>query len=416
MKINKIKGTSDLYGDKMAKYRYVEKIAFETAKLFGYEEMQTPVFEATEVFSRGVGEGSDIVNKEMYTFLDRSEKSLTLRPEGTAGLSRAYVENKLYVEPGIKKYCYFEQMFRAERPQAGRYRQFTQFGVEALGNGSPYLDADVIYLGKTILENLGIKKYKLLINSIGSINSRTSYEKALKEHFEKHIDTMCDDCKVRLLKNPLRILDCKVDKQHQAMLSSPKIKDYLCEEDKKYFEDVLKTLDYLNVSYEIDYNLVRGLDYYNNTVFEFICDDEKSDIYGMAILAGGRYNGLSACFDGPVEGAIGFGMGADRIMYMLDEDENFPKYQKEVDFCILSIGEENKIHALGLANFLRCSNAKFSVELDYVAANLKPQFKLSERVNAKNLIIIGSDEVENNTLKLKNIATQEENIITLKVI
>lgn len=406
MKVSKIKGTLDYFGYEMDKYRYIEQVVRKVSKAFCYEEIQTPVFEQTEVFARGVGEGTDIVNKEMYTFIDRSKNSLTLRPEGTAGVSRAYVENKMYVEPGLKKLFYFEQMFRCERPQAGRYRAFTQFGVEALGNGSAYLDADVIYMGYSILRELGIKNVKVLINTIGSKEGRSVYEKALKDYFSIHIDSMCDDCKMRLEKNPLRILDCKVDKETQIMKNAPKITDYISDEDNEYFNKVLTTLDALGVKYEIDPNLVRGLDYYNHTVFEFIYDDVNSPIHGMALLAGGRYNGLAKAFDGPETGAIGFGTGVERLMLVLDELHLFNRSSVRADVVVMNIGEETKLEALRLASFIR--NHGLSVEMDYVSNNLKPQFKLTERMNCPVIIIIGLDEVQNGVFKIKNTVLKTE--------
>lgn len=412
MKVSKIKGTIDYFGREIKKYRYIEEVARNISKQFGYLEIQTPVFEATEVFARGVGEGTDIVNKEMYTFLDRSNKSLTLRPEGTAGVSRAYVENKMYVEPGIRKLFYFEQMFRCERPQAGRYRAFTQFGIEAIGPGSAYLDADVIYFAYLFLQKLGIKNVKVAINTIGSIAGRARYEEALKEYFSKHIDNMCDDCKTRLEKNPLRILDCKVDAKSEIMANAPKIMDYLSEEDKDYFNKVLSSLDALGVNYVIEPKLVRGLDYYNNTVFEFIYDDESSNINGLTLLGGGRYNGLSKAFDGPEMDAIGFGTGVERLMLVLDELNLFEDDQKLVDVVVINIGEETKVSALHLAAYLRSNNV--SCELDYVSSNLKPQFKLSERMNAPYIIIIGSEEVENGVFKLKNTIEKTEQLLKIE--
>lgn len=406
MKVSKIKGTLDYFGREIKKYRYIETVARDISKQFGYLEIQTPIFEATEVFARGVGEGTDIVNKEMYTFLDRSEKSLTLRPEGTAGVSRAYVENKMYVDPGLRKLFYFGQMFRCERPQAGRYRAFTQFGIEAIGPGSSYLDADVIYFGYLFLQKLGIKNVKVAINTIGSASGRAKYEEALKEYFGAHIDEMCSDCKTRLEKNPLRILDCKVDAKSDVMKNAPKIIDYLSDEDKAYFDKVLKCLDTLGVEYVIDQKLVRGLDYYNHTVFEFIYDDEKSNINGLTLLGGGRYNGLSKAFDGPETDAIGFGTGVERLMLVLDELNLFKEEEKLVDVVVINIGEDTKLNALALAAYLRRNNV--SCEIDYVSSNLKPQFKLSERVLAPYIIIIGSDEVENGLFKLKNTVLKTE--------
>ncbi len=406
MKVNRIKGTLDYFDDEIIKYRFIEEHARKISFEFGYEEILTPVFEATEVFARGVGEGTDIVNKEMYTFFDRSNKSLTLRPEGTAGVSRAYVENKLYVTPGLKKLFYFEQMFRCERPQAGRYRQFTQFGVEAIGEGSAYLDADVIYMGYLFLKRMGIDKVKVAINTIGSTEGRKKYEEALKAYFTSHIDSMCDDCKMRLEKNPLRILDCKVDAKSDVMKNAPKIIDYLSEEDQNYFKQVLETLEALGVDYVVDDNLVRGLDYYNHTVFEFIYNDESSKINGLTLLGGGRYNGLSKQFDGPVTEAIGFGTGVERLMMVIDELGLYQKHESLVDVVVINIGNETKVDALKLANYLRNNHLK--VELDYVSSNLKPQFKLSERKNAPYIIIIGEEEIKNNVFKLKDTINKTE--------
>lgn len=412
MKVSKIKGTLDYFGNNIEKYRYIEDTARKISKEFGYEEIQTPVFEATEVFARGVGEGTDIVNKEMYTFLDRSNKSITLRPEGTAGVSRAYVENKMYANQGLTKLFYFEQMFRCERPQAGRYRQFTQFGIEALGTSSAYLDADVIYFGYCFLHRLGIDKVKVKINTLGSSDGRKKYEEALKEYFSLHISDMCEDCKTRLQKNPLRILDCKVDAKNRIMDNAPKIMDYLNEEDQAYFKKVLTCLDALGVKYEVDQKLVRGLDYYNNTVFEFIYDDENSSINNLAILAGGRYNGLAKAFDGPDTQAIGFASGVERLMLVLDELNLFKTSQVKSDIVVINIGEDTKLKALELVSYLR--KAGKSVEMDYVSSSLKPQFKLADRLGAPYLIIIGEEEVLNGTFKLKNTTLKTESIYKIE--
>ena len=312
----------------------------------------------------------------------------------------------MYVDPGLKKLFYFGQMFRCERPQAGRYRAFTQFGIEAIGNGSSYLDADVIYFGYLFLQKLGIKNVKVAINTIGSKEGRARYEEALKEYFSSHIEEMCNDCKTRLEKNPLRILDCKVDAKSEIMKNAPKIIDYLSDEDKAYFDKVLKCLDTLGVEYVIEQKLVRGLDYYNHTVFEFIYDDEKSNINGLTLLGGGRYNGLSIQFDGPETEAIGFGTGVERLMLVLDELGLYKEDEKLVDVVVINIGEDTKLNALDLAAYLRRNNV--SCELDYVSSNLKPQFKLSERVNAPYIIIIGSDEVEQGVFKLKDTVLKTE--------
>lgn len=410
MRVTKIKGTLDFFGDSALKYQYLEEKAKAVCHRFGFTPIITPIFEATELFTRGVGEGSDIVNKEMYTFLDKGERSITLRPEGTASITRAYVENKLYVAPGLKKYYYFGPMFRHERPQAGRYRQFTQFGIEALGPGSSYLDAEIINFASSYLKEIGFTKIKVLINNIGSGESRVRYEEALKEHFKAHLDTMCPDCKVRYEKNPLRILDCKVDKEHDAMNTAPRIFDYLTDEDKAYFTRICEILDELGIKYEVSDRLVRGLDYYTNLVFEFLYDDESSPINGLTVLAGGRYNGLSKQLDGPDTEAIGFACGVERLMLALDELGKFDFLNSDALFQVITIGESVKVEGIKLANSIRESGAY--VEIDYVSHNLKPQFKLAERCKARYLIIIGEDEVKTGVYKVKDTLNNTESSMT----
>ncbi len=411
MRVNKMKGTLDFFGDNALKYQYLEEKAKVVCQRFGFTPIITPIFEATELFTRGVGEGSDIVNKEMYTFLDKGERSITLRPEGTASITRAYVENKLYVTPGLKKYFYFGPMFRHERPQAGRYRQFTQFGIEALGPGSSYLDAEIINFASTYLHEIGFTKIKVLINNIGSGESRVRYEEALKEHFRPYLDSMCADCKVRFEKNPLRILDCKIDKDSEAMNTAPRIFDYLTDDDKAYFNQICEILDSLGIKYEVSDRLVRGLDYYTNTVFEFLYDDETSPINGLTVLAGGRYNGLSKQLDGPDTEAIGFACGIERLMLALDELGKFDFINNDALIQVITIGESVKVAGIKLANILRDKGAY--VEIDYVSHNLKPQFKLAERCNARYLVIMGEDEVNSGIYKVKDTVLQTENMMSI---
>lgn len=410
MHVTKMKGTLDFFDDSALKYQFLEDKANMVCHRFGFNKMITPIFEATELFTRGVGEGSDIVNKEMYTFLDKGERSITLRPEGTASVTRAYVENKLYATPGLKKYYYFGPMFRYERPQAGRYRQFTQFGIEALGPGSSYLDAEIINFASTYLKEIGFTKLKVLINNIGSGESRKNYEKALKDYFKEHLDELCGDCKVRYEKNPLRMLDCKVDHDSPVMKNAPSIFDYLTTEDKKYFDDICEILNQLNIKYEISDRLVRGLDYYTNVVFEFIYDDPTSSINGITVLAGGRYNGLARELGGPDTDAIGFACGIERLIIALDELGKFTDIRDNALFQVITIGENAKIPGIKLANEIR-EQGNY-VEIDYVNHNLKPQFKLSDRCHAKYLVIMGEDEIKTDSYKVKNTQTQEEKIMT----
>lgn len=412
MKVTKIKGTLDYYGNELNTYRFIEKVAQECCNLNGIKEVMLPTFEATELFARGVGEGSDIVSKEMYTFLDRSSRSITLRPEGTAGVTRWFVENKMYINSGLSKYFYIGPMFRYERPQAGRYREFRQFGVEIFGNGCAYLDADIIAFADAFLKKLGIKNVKVLINNIGSKASRENYEKVLVEYFKNNIDEMCSDCKNRLVKNPLRILDCKVDKYSSIMKNAPKISDYLIDEDKKYSIEVVNALEALGIKYEVDQNLVRGLDYYTSTVFEFVYDDPSSPINGLTLLAGGRYNGLTKELDGPEMDAIGFATGIERLILVMNELNISPKNLDRADVCVITIGESVKLEGIRLANYLK--NNGLRCEIDYLNNNLKPQFKLSYRVNAKYILIIGEDELNNDLIKVKNIDLKTEEIIKVE--
>lgn len=411
MRISKIKGTLDYYGVEAKKYQYIERTADSICQIFGFEKIVTPIFETTELFARGVGEGSDIVNKEMYTFMDKSNRSLTLRPEGTASVTRAYVENKLYVTPGIHKFTYFGPMFRYERPQAGRLRQFTQFGVEVFGEGSSYMDAEVINMASMFLRKLKINNIKVLINTIGSFESRANYEKVLSEYFSNHINEMCEDCKNRLQKNPLRILDCKIDKNSDILNNAPKIFDYLSEDDKAYFKKVCIVLDELDIKYEVSSRLVRGLDYYTNTVFEFVYDDPSSKIDGLTLLAGGRYNGLASELEGPKTDAIGFACGVERIMMVMDELKVFDDFNTGADAIVITIGEACKLTGLKVANKLRQLN-KY-VEFDYLSNNLKPQFKLAERCHAKYIIIIGETEMQSGLYQVKDVAKGVEQMMTI---
>ncbi len=417
MGYQKIKGTLDFIGLDAANRRYVESKTREIMKAYNIEEIITPVFEQTDVFNRSSGESSDIVTKEMYTFLDKGNRSLTLRPEGTAAIVRAFLENKLYANPGIKKYFYNMPMYRYERPQAGRYREFVQFGVEFFGDASYMLDADVIILGDMILKTLGLEnKYKLVINTIGDLESRETYQKALREYFASQIDELCEDCRNRLEKNPMRILDCKVDRNSDILKNAPVISDYLNETSKAYFENLLKTLDYMDIKYEVNPRLVRGLDYYTDTVFEFIsCGDDKDPITSLkdtAILAGGRYAGLTKLLGGPDVPGIGFAFGVERVTNLLKYYQMIPNLENKVDVCLLSIDEPNddksKKYVLRLCRKLR--SAGITCEMDYINNNLKPQFKLSERVKAMYIGIIGEEEREKEviTIKCPSKGTQEE--------
>lgn len=396
MAINKLKGTLDYYGENAKRYQLVINKCENIAEKFGFQMILTPLIEQTELFSRGVGDSSDIVKKEMYTFKDKSDRSITLRPEGTASVTRAFVENKLYTTPGLGKYYYYGPMFRNERPQAGRFRQFVQFGIETFGDENPYLDADIINMGYQMISELGIKNIKVHVNSIGSYEARNNYMTELRNYFKPHLNCLCDDCKDRFEKNTLRMLDCKVDSNSEIMKNAPSIHEFLTEEDRNYFNKVLETLDLYNVPYVIDDRLVRGLDYYTGCVFEYILEDDQSDLNRLAIGAGGRYNGLSKEIGGPDIKAIGFGLGVDRLILLT----NLPINKSLADVTVITLGEENKKYGLSMVDYLR--KGGISAEIDYNSHNLKPQFKLAERVNSPSIIIIGTDEVENNKFRVKD--------------
>lgn len=406
MRINKIKGTIDFFGYEVEKYRYIERVCVDIAKKFGYSEVITPIFESTDVFVRSVGESSDIVNKEMYTFTDRGNRSLTLRPEGTAPMMRMFIENKLYVNPGLSKYYYFGPIFRYERPQKGRYHQFTQFGVETYGLENPLLDADVINLACKIMNALGIGNVKVCLNTLGSKEARSAYVPALKEYFAPHLEEMCPDCKVRFEKNPLRMLDCKADANTDIMKNVPRISDYLTEEDKTYFEDLKNALDALGIKYEVSDKLVRGLDYYSNDVFELIYDNPESAINGLTLCAGGRYNDMGRDFDGPDVKAIGFAFGVERLMMALDELGIKVPSDGNDKVTVITLGKPVKQVGLKLVDYLRSNN--IPAEIDYQSDNLKPQFKLAERIKARYIIIIGEDEVANNIMTIKDTKELKE--------
>ncbi|MFA6375641.1 MAG: histidine--tRNA ligase, partial [Bacilli bacterium] len=367
--------------------------------------------ENTNVFSRSSGEESDIVTKEMYTFLDRGNRSITLRPEGTAGVVRSYLENKLYVEPGIKKLYYFGPMFRYERPQAGRYRQFYQFGIEAFGEGSYLLDADIILTAYEIFKMLKINNIKVLINSIGDFNSRNNYAKVLQEYFKDNITDLCADCKRRYNTNPLRILDCKIDKNNPIIKSAPKINEYLTVESKLYFENLIKTLEINNIPFEVDTNLVRGLDYYTDTVFEFIIENSDS-LEGLALGGGGKYASLVKSMGGPDIPGVGYAFGIERIISIMEENNSFPSFNASIDCVILSLDEISKIESMKIASELRKNN--ISVDYDYTSLNMKPQFKLADRLSAKYVLIYGEKERNNKSIVVKNQKNTHQEIVKLE--
>ncbi|MGM9873601.1 MAG: histidine--tRNA ligase [Bacilli bacterium] len=404
------KGTHDIFGNEMTVYQAIRELYINICSSYGFKEIMLPIFESSNLFQRGVGESSDVVRKEMYTFLDKGGRSITLRPEFTAGIIRSFVQNKMYVNEELPvKLFYHGPTFRYERPQSGRYRQFHQLGVECIGLDSYLVDTEIVALGYDFLVNLGLKDDIVLkINTLGDEETRTNYRAALKEYFAKYIDKMCDDCKSRFELNPLRILDCKVPEDREIIKSAPKISDYLSENSKTRFNKLLAYLNELEIPYEVDESLVRGLDYYSETVFEFhYISNEKVDI--GAIGAGGHYSSLVKELDGPDMHGVGFSFGAERLITVVSE-----KAQKaDLDFdyplpvYIMPIGNEKvKEEALSIAIALRQSG--FASQMCYEDVKINNMFKRAERKKAKVAIILGEDEISKEIVQVKNLSTKEQ--------
>ena len=399
------RGTQDLFGDDIEKWHIIENKARALCERYHVSEMRTPIFEHTEVFKRG-DDASDVVNKEMYTFIDRGDRSLTLKPEGTAGLIRSYVEHKLYAQgAGIHRYYYIAPNFRYERPQKGRMRIHHQFGVEFLGKASPYVDLEAIMLGLNLLDEIGLKQYKLVINTLGDQESQEAYKVALREHFAPPLGTMCEDCNRRYKQNPLRILDCKVDHDHEAMKNAPSNEDFLTEESKEYFNQLIKLIKDLEIDYELDDRLVRGLDYYHHTVFEVVSTDPKAGAQST-LFAGGRYNHLVEYYGGPEISAFGFGMGIERLLVYAEMSGIEFDIKQSLDIYGMPLGEEALTYVFELVQELR--QAGYKADLDHENKSMRAQFKLADRFNSKIIILCGDDEVKNNQVTLKNQETSEQ--------
>lgn len=411
MKVQIPRGTQDILPEAVKTWHWIEEKLKEVTKQYRYEEIRTPIFEHTEIFARGVGDTTDIVQKEMYTFEDRGGRSLTLRPEGTAAVVRSYVENKMYGWPNqpVKLY-YLGPMFRYERPQQGRFRQFVQFGIEALGSNDPAIDAEVIALAMDIYASVGLKNLELVINSLGDLESRKAHREALIDHFKPRINEFCSDCQNRLEKNPLRILDCKKDRDHELMKSAPSILDYLNEESKRYFEKVCYYLDSLKIPYTIDPTLVRGLDYYNHTAFEIFSNAEGFGAI-TTLCGGGRYDGLVEEFGGPSTPGIGFAFSIERLIAALEAENIKPDVHEDLDVYIATIGEKAEDYSVGLLKQLR--NDGFSAERDYTGRKIKAQLKSADRLQAKLVIVLGDDELEKGMAQIKQMKTGEQMEISL---
>ncbi|EHJ08838.1 histidine--tRNA ligase [Staphylococcus simiae] len=406
------RGTQDILPEESKKWRYIENKLDELMTLYNYKEIRTPIFESTELFARGVGDSTDVVQKEMYTFKDKGDRSITLRPEGTAAVVRSYIEHKMQGNPNqpIKLY-YNGPMFRYERKQKGRYRQFNQFGVEAIGAENPSVDAEVLAMVMHIYQSFGLKHLKLVINSVGDMDSRKEYNEALVKHFEPVIDDFCSDCQARLHTNPMRILDCKVDRDKEAVKTAPRITEYLNEHSKQYYEQVKSYLDELAIPYIEDPNLVRGLDYYTHTAFELMMDNPNYDGAITTLCGGGRYNGLLELLDGPSETGIGFALSIERLLLALDEEGIDLDVDEELDLFVVTMGDEAERYAVKLLNQLRHAGVK--VDKDYLQRKIKGQMKQADRLGAKYTVVIGEQELENNQINVKNMQTGDSETIQL---
>ncbi|MGI6714330.1 MAG: histidine--tRNA ligase [Bacilli bacterium] len=402
MAIHPPKGTHDLYGAEAEGFRYLEEVLMTLAEFYGFTPMRTPIFEATELFARGVGASSDIVRKEMFTFPDKAGRSLTLRPEGTAGVMRAIVSNKLHAQAELPlKYYYYGPIFRYERPQRGRYREFYQFGLETIGDASPYRDVEVILYAITALGYLGLNNVVTKINFLGGAKTRDAYRQALREYFTPHIHHMCRDCQERHQLNPLRILDCKIDEDRKIIEKAPIINDFLNEEERAYFKVVTTTLDSFGINYQIDDNLVRGLDYYSDLVFEFHLRKNETEDYG-ALGGGGHYTELLQEVGGPALAGTGLAFGMERLYLVLKENGLLPAPAPEVDVFVMNVGKASVEDAFSILTLIRNSGYKAEINLD--DRSFKALFKRAERKRAPLALIIGDDEVKENVVQIKDLA------------
>lgn len=403
--IQKPKGTNDVYGLQGKKILYLENLLKALMEKYNYEYVRTPIFEASELFHRGVGETTDIVSKETYDFVDRGNRNMTLRPEGTAGVVRSYIENKMYGDArGTIKTWYYGPMYRYERPQSGRFREFYQFGVEVFGSTDPMTDAEVISIPVNFYKLLGLKGIKVNINSLGDQESRNNYREALVKHFKPYIDTLCDDCKKRYEKNPLRILDCKVDGELECIKTAPTTIDYLNETSLNHFNKVKEYLEALDIEYAVNPRVVRGLDYYTHTVFEVEASIEGFGSQNV-LCGGGRYNHLVETLDGPITPSVGFALGMERLLTAL-EFENINLVDDSIDIYVIPMSENEVSYTVSLVQTLRLNG--FKVDTDYMKRNIKSNFKQTDRLNTNYVIIVGDEEINNKTLTIKDNKTKEE--------
>ncbi len=403
-----IKGTKDVLPKEVHKNQYIEATCLDVAEKYGYKEIRTPVFEHTELFQRGVGDTTDVVQKEMYSFDDKGGRNITLRPEGTAGAARSFLENGLCNEALPQKVCYLTSCYRYEKPQAGRLREFHQFGIECFGTQSPLADAEIISLANSIFNELGVKDLSLEINSIGCPTCRAEYHKALKEYFSSKKEELCDTCKDRLERNPMRILDCKSPVCSEIAKDAPVVLDYLCDECKEHFDAVKKYLEAENIEYKINPKIVRGLDYYTKTVFEFVSNSIGAQ---GTVAGGGRYDGLIEELGGQKTPSLGFGMGLERLMLLMEAQGcEFPESEKP-DLFIVALGDKAVLKAVEIAKDMRAEG--FSCQYDLNGRGLRAQMKYADKLKAKYTIVLGDNEIDEGVAKLKDMKSGEETEIAL---
>ena len=403
------KGTQDVLPRDSYRWQEAEKIMRETCRKYGFREARTPVFEHTELFQRGVGDTTDVVQKEMYTFTDKGDRSITLKPEGTAGMARMFLEGKLYAEALPCKICYVScPVFRYEKPQAGRLREHQQMGVEVFGAADASCDAEVIALAKELLERYGIGDIRLSINSIGCPECRKTYNDKLKDFLRPKLDKLCETCRGRFERNPLRILDCKEEKCQKELEGAPSMLDCLCDDCRNHFEKLKVYLQAMGIGYEIDSRIVRGLDYYTRTVFEFITETPTGK---LTVCGGGRYDGLVGQLGGPATPGIGFGMGVERLLLTQDMRGKSPEEPKLYDAFVMALGDAARLEGVKLVKKLRDLGVK--CDLDHAARSLKAQFKYADKLKAPLGVVIGSDEVEKGVVKIRDMTTGDENYVDM---
>jgi len=413
MRYQRPKGTADILPGDSEKWQYVEATARQVFKTYRFKEIRTPIFENFEVFSRSAGDTSDIVTKEMYDFHDKGDRHITLRPEGTAGVVRAFVENKLYGPQVLKPYkvYYMGPMFRYERPQSGRLREFHQLGVEAFGSESAALDVEVIAMGYNLLKKFGLNDLKLVINTLGDQQTRDDYRQALIDYLEPHFEELSADSKARLHKNPLRVLDSKAPEDQKFVAAAPSILDYLTPTARDHFEQAQRLLKALGIPFEIDATMVRGLDYYNHTIFEIMTNSKSLGQGYTTICAGGRYNGLVKELGGPETSGVGFGLGVERLLVLMDAEKIAVPADDQLDVYVVGIGSAANATTLQLVQAVR--NAGLTAERDYLDRKPKAQFKSADRLNARYTMTVGESELEQQVVNLKSMATGDETQVAM---